>query len=258
MKQNRKIKFPVFISIFFRSFLIQAVWNYQSMLSIGFCFALAPVAKKLFKDRKKRIEFYNRHLNFFNAHPYFSSFALGAISRVEEDRVLEGKDDYFKVDRLKNALIGPLGAIGDQLVWATLKPASILVCLLAVILIDNYKTKIIFLFVLLVLYNIPHLYIRMFGIIKGYHAGYDVYKILNIERFKTIKNVYGGLGGLALGIIIAYSILQSGESNGAYAIVFALSFLTAYFYKKLCQSVYRSLAFPIILAVIIGVIVENL
>ncbi len=258
MKQNRKINFPVFISMFFRSFLIQAVWNYQSMLSIGFCFALAPVAKKLFKDRQKRIEFYNRHLNFFNAHPYFSSFALGAISRVEEDMVLEGKDDYFKVDRLKNALIGPLGAIGDQLVWATLKPASILVCLLGVILIDNYETKIIFLFVLLVLYNIPHLYIRMFGIIKGYQAGYDVYKMLNIERFKTIKNVYGGLGGLALGIIIAYSILQSGESNGAYAIVFALSFLTAYFYKKLRHSVYRSLAFPIILAVIIGVIVENL
>ena len=138
MNKNRKINFPVFVSIFFRSFLIQAVWNYQSMLSIGFCFALTPVAKKLFKDRQKRIEFYNRHLNFFNAHPYFSSFALGAISRIEEDMVLEGREDYYKVDRLKNALIGPLGAIGDQLIWATLKPASILIGLLAVILIDDF------------------------------------------------------------------------------------------------------------------------
>ena len=258
MKKKQKINFLVFISIFFRSFLIQAVWNYQSMLSIGFCFALTPVAKKLFKDREKRIAFYNRHLNFFNAHPYFSSFALGAITRVEEDMALEGNEDYSKVDRLKNALIGPLGAIGDQLVWATLKPASILICLLAVILIDDYQTKIGFLFVLLILYNIPHLYIRIFGIIKGYRAGYDVYKILNIERFKTVKNIYGGLGGLALGIIIAYSLLQSGETNGAYAIVFALSFLSAYFYKKLWQSVYRSLAFPVILAVIIGVIIEKL
>ena len=258
MKNNRKINFPIFLSIFFRSFLIQAVWNYQSMLSIGFCFALSPVAKRLFKDRQKRIEFYNRHLNFFNAHPYFSSFALGAITRVEEDMVLEGKDDYYRVDRLKNALIGPLGAIGDQLIWATLKPASILICLLAVILIENYNTKIIFLFILLILYNIPHLYIRMFGILKGYQAGYDVYKILNIERFKTIKNIYGGLGGLALGIIIAYSVLKSGESSSVYAIVFALSFLSAYFYKKIWQSVYRSLAFPVILAVIIGIIVENL
>ena len=258
MKKKRIINFPVFISIFFRSFLIQAVWNYQSMLSIGICFALIPVANKLFKNRQKKIEFYNRHLNFFNAHPYFSSFALGAISRIEEDMVLEGKEDYNKLDRLKNALIGPLGAIGDQLVWATLKPASILICLFAVILLDNYYTKIVFLFLFLILYNIPHLYIRIFGIIKGYQAGYDVYKILNIERFKTIKNVYGGLGGLALGIIIAYSLLKSGESNSAYAIVFSFSFLSAFFFKQMWQSVYRSLTFPVILAVILGVIIENL
>jgi mannose/fructose/N-acetylgalactosamine-specific phosphotransferase system component IID len=228
------------------------------MLSIGFCFALVPVANKLFKNRQKRIEFYNRHLNFFNAHPYFSSFALGAISRVEEDMILEGKEEFVKIDRLKNALMGPLGAIGDQLIWATLKPASILVCLLAVLLIDGYENKIIFLFVLLVLYNIPHLYIRIFGIVKGYQSGYNVYKVLKSERFKTIKNIYGGFGGLALGIIIAYSMLQSGESNVKYAIVFALSLLTAYFYKKLKQSVYLSLAFPIILSIIIGIVIENI
>ena len=98
----------------------------------------------------------------------------------------------------------------------------------------------------------------MFGILKGYQAGYDVYKMLNIKRFKTVKNIYGGLGSLALGIIIAYSVLQSGESGSAYAIVFALSLLSAYFYKRNWQSVYRSLAFPVIFAVIIGIIVENL
>ncbi len=46
MKSTKKLGPMVFIDIFFRSFFIQAVWNYQSMISIGFCFALAPVAKK--------------------------------------------------------------------------------------------------------------------------------------------------------------------------------------------------------------------
>jgi mannose/fructose/N-acetylgalactosamine-specific phosphotransferase system component IID len=139
-----------------------------------------------------------------------------------------------------------------------LKPASILVCLLAVLLIDGFENQIIFLFVLLLLYNIPHLYIRIFGIKRGYQSGYNVYKILKSERFKTIKNIYGALGGLALGIIIAYSMLQSGESNANFAIVFALSFITAYFYKKFKQSVYLSLAFPVILSIIIGIIIENI
>jgi mannose/fructose/N-acetylgalactosamine-specific phosphotransferase system component IID len=256
--KKRRLNTLVFVRMFFRSFLIQAVWNYQSMLSIGFCFALVPVANRLFKDRQKRIEFYNRHLNFFNAHPYFSSFALGAISRVEEDMALEKKDEYIKVDRLKNALMGPLGAIGDQLVWATLKPASILVCLLAVLLIDVYETKIVFLFVLLVVYNIPHLYIRIFGIVKGYQAGFDVYKILKIERFRTIKNLYGALGGLAIGVIMSYGILQSGEADIKFAVVFAISLLTAYFYKKYKQSIYLSLAVPSLLAFFIGILIENL
>ena len=258
MKSTRKIDFLVFLGVFFRSFFIQALWNYQSMISIGFCFALVPVAKKLFKDRDKRSDFFNRHLNFFNAHPYFSSFALGSIARVEEDLVLEGSNDYTKVDRLKNALIGPLGAIGDQLVWATLKPASILVGLLAVILIDNFQTKIIFLFVLLGLYNIPHLYIRMAGILKGYRSGFEIYKMLNLDNFRTVKNIYGGVGALALGIIFGYYLIQNSETDIAYAIVFLLCFLAAYFYKKWRQSVYRSLALPILLAVLLGILIENI
>lgn len=258
MIAKRRLSFFTFLSMFFRSFFIQAVWNYQSMLSIGFCFALVPVAKKLFKDPEKQREFYKRHLNFFNAHPYFSSFALGAIARVEEDLVLDGNADYRRVDRLKNALIGPLGAIGDQLVWATLKPASILVGLLGVIIIKDFDTQIVFLFVILLLYNIPHLYIRMIGLIKGYHSGFEIYKLLNLDNYRTVKNIYGSLGALALGIIFAFSILKSGEVNISYAIVFALSFLSAYFYKKWWHSVYRSLVIPIIFAVILGMVIENL
>lgn len=258
MKTNKKIGFPVFLSIFFRSFFIQAVWNYQSMLSIGFSFALVPVAKKLFKDKKQRTDFFCRHLNFFNAHPYFSSFALGAITRIEEDMARENEDDYSKVDRLKNALIGPLGAIGDQLVWATLKPASILVGLLVVLIIDDLTTQIISLILILVIYNIPHFYIRIIGLLKGYRLGFDVYKILQLENYETFRRLYGLIGSFALGVIIAFFILKNGESNIGFIIVFALSFLSAYFYRKHWQSVYRSLTLPIISAVILGYLIEKL
>lgn len=258
MKTKNKLGLLVFLQVFLRSFFIQAVWNYQSMLSIGFSYALVPVAKKLFKDSEKRGLFIQRHLNFFNAHPYFSSFALGAISRIEEDLAREGKEDYLMVERLKNALIGPLGAIGDQLVWATFKPASILVGLLAVILIESFETKIIFLFVLLALYNIPHLYIRIIGIFKGYHSGFEIYKFLNLENFRTVRNIYGALGALALGTIIGFCLIQNSATNISHAVIFALCFFSAYFYKKWQQSVYRSLTLPILLAIILGILIENI
>jgi mannose/fructose/N-acetylgalactosamine-specific phosphotransferase system component IID len=258
MNKNDHLKSAGFIRIFIRSFFIQAVWNYQSMISIGFCYALAPVAKKLFADKHKRSEFINRHLNFFNAHPYFSSFALGAIARVEEDLAREGKDDYYMVDRLKNALIGPLGAIGDQLVWATLKPASILVGLFAAVVIEHFYTKIIFLIVLLALYNIPHIYIRIFGLFKGYRAGFEIYKFLNLENFKIVRNIYGSLGALALGTVFSYCLLQSATLKISYAVVYLICFLFAYYYKKLKQSVYRSLVLPVLLALLLGIIIENI
>ncbi len=258
MKSKKKLGLTVFINIFLRSFFIQAVWNYQSMISIGFCFALAPVAKKLFRDSQKRSAFINRHINFFNAHPYFSSFALGAIAKVEQDLAQEENEDYYKLDRLKNALIGPLGAIGDQLVWATIKPASILMGLLAVMIFSDFQTKIIFLVVILALYNIPHIYIRIFGLIEGYKSGFEVYKLLSLEKFKTVRNIYGGFGAVALGAIFSYSLLNSGEMNIAYAIVFIVCFFAAYYYKKWRQSIYRSLTFPVLLAFLLGIIVENL
>ncbi len=214
--------------------------------------------RRLFKDSARRSAFINRHLNFFNAHPYFSSFALGAIAKVEYDLYQEENDDFYKLDRLKNALIGPLGAIGDQLVWATIKPASILIGMLGVMLLPEFHVKIIFLVVLLALYNIPHIYIRIFGLIKGYIAGFEIYKLLNLENFKTVRNIYGGFGAVALGTIFSYSFFESGSSDIIYAIVFIICFFAAYYYKKWRQSVYRSLAFPVLLAFLIGIIIENL
>jgi len=35
-----------------RSFYIQAVWSYERMLSLGFCFALIPFARKMLKSAK--------------------------------------------------------------------------------------------------------------------------------------------------------------------------------------------------------------
>ena len=116
-----------FYNIFIRSFFIQAAWNFKSLLSIGWTFSLLPIAKKLIKDEQQYMSFLNRHLSFFNAHPYIASYALGAIARLEEECAKSEDKKYEQIEKFKNAIIGPLGAIGDQLFWAVIKPASIIV-----------------------------------------------------------------------------------------------------------------------------------
>src|SRR5256884_9559684 len=54
-----------------------------------------------------------RGARFFNAHPYLCGLAVGAAARAEHDGV-----PPEQVERLRTALCGPLGSLGDRLVWA--------------------------------------------------------------------------------------------------------------------------------------------
>ena len=255
---KNKITYFVLFRVFLKSFLIQAVWNYQSMQSIGFCFALSPVGKKLFKSNEQRKEFYNRHLNFFNAHPYFSSFALGAITKIEEELAAKENPDYEIIARFKNALIGPLGAIGDQLVWATIKPTSVLIGLIGVVFIVDVQAKIYFIFLLLIIYNIPHIYIRLFGIFKGYNKGFEVSQVLNAKNYEMMRDIYGILGTVALGVYIGFSLMKYGTNDMLDSGFFIFGALFSYIMYQWKKSVYRSIIFPIVLGTFLGYLVEVL
>src|SRR5258708_39553142 len=54
-----------------------------------------------------------RGAHFFNAHPYLSGLAVGAAARAEHDGAPPDQ-----IERLREALCGPLGSLGDRLVWA--------------------------------------------------------------------------------------------------------------------------------------------
>jgi len=97
-----------------RSFCIQAVWNYRGMQHLGLLWAQLPETGRA-ADPQGQLE---RGLEFYNAHPYYAGVLLGAGARLEE----EGRG--VALSRLKRAAISPLGAVGDRLFWAALKPLT--------------------------------------------------------------------------------------------------------------------------------------
>jgi PTS system mannose-specific IID component len=258
MKSVNKFKPKTFLSVFLRSLFIQNVWNYQSYLSIGLSFCLIPIARKLMSSKDDLTQFLNRHLNFFNSHPYFASYAIGAIAKVEEQLVLEDNQEYDTVERLKNALIGPLGAVGDQLFWANIKPTCLMVGILGLWMIDNYIAQLILLGVVFLLYNIPHLYIRISGLRQGYRLGFQVYKILNLDHFTFLKKPYGAVGAIALGIIIGTSLIKLGKIATPHAAIFIISTYGTYIFWKWKQNFYGSIVFPLFMAILIGIFIELL
>jgi PTS system mannose-specific IID component len=61
-----------------------------------------------------------RSAEFFNSHPYLAGIAVGAVVRAERDGV-----PGPVISRFRTALSGPLGALGDQLIWAGEVPALV-------------------------------------------------------------------------------------------------------------------------------------
>jgi mannose/fructose/N-acetylgalactosamine-specific phosphotransferase system component IID len=244
--------------MFFRSFFIQTVYNYQSLLSIGFCYSVAINLKTLYSDPENRKQFLYRHLNFFNAHPYFASFAIGAIVKVEELNSQNKISNVVVIDRFKNALIGPLGAIGDQLFWMTIRPACIFIAMAALVVIPSLNGKLLFLLFVFVLYNIPHLYIRFSGLWQGYTLGFNIYKVLNIERYRLLMNFYMFFGAIALGCFIGYHMSSFGHLKLSYLVVFLATTAITYLYRKYKESFYGIILISLSISFVLGLILEQL
>lgn len=110
------------ISVWFRSFFLQGSWNYERMQNGGWAFAMIPAIKKLYKTKEDRAAALERHLEFFNTHPYVASPIIGVTLALEEDRANGAPIDDVTIQGVKVGMMGPLAGIGDPVFWFTVKP----------------------------------------------------------------------------------------------------------------------------------------
>ena len=179
------------VSTFVRSMSVQGSWNFRTMIGTGFAFSLLPVLRRVYEgDEEGLDDAVSRHAGIFNAHPYFASMAVGAVARLEAD----GADPEV-IERFKVAIRGPLGALGDRLVWAGWLPITVMAGIIAWIL---GAPPIVAVLVFLVPYNIGHLGIRMWGFRTGLKEGRDVGRRL---RAADLGGLAGKLGFCASGLI---------------------------------------------------------
>ena len=138
---------------------------------------MIPALKKLYKNKKDISDALKRHLAIFNTTPAVVSFIAGAAIAMEE-KFKKAKDKGEEVDEesinaVKAALMGPLAGIGDSFFWGTFRiiGAGIGTSLAA-------KGSILGAILFLLIYNVPHLIVRYFGLKIGYKS--EVAKILGL------------------------------------------------------------------------------
>ncbi len=183
-------------NVFVRMFFLQSTWNFERMQNLGFCYAMLPALRLIYDNESELKDALKRHVEFFNTHPYMASAIIGTVIRMEED-VKSGNVSGDEVKTLKTAVMGSCGAIGDSFFWGALKPfASIVSVLFAAF--GQIIAPIIF----LLLYNIPHIATRIFGLYNGYQVGMQVF-----DRFKSLHLPLLSRRLKLLGVVLAGAMM---------------------------------------------------
>lgn len=190
------------IEIFTRLLAIQGSWNYETLLGNGVGFCIEPALRLLpggvHTPRFK--EALARQSKYFNAHPYLASVAVGALARAE----LDG-EPAAKIDRFRTALAGPLGSVGDRLVWAGWLPFCSLVGLTVFGLGGG---PLAVLLTVLGLYNAGHFALRAWGLRVGWNRGLRVAQALANPVLRQGPQVIAPFAAFAAGLGIPLALMR--------------------------------------------------
>ena len=127
------------------------------------------------------------------------------------------------IERFRTALGGPLGSVGDRLVWASWLPLCSLIALGAFGL-GARPLSVIAIF--LVTYNIGHLTVRAWGLRVGFKRGLRVADALAHPVLRKGPQVVGTLAALIAGISIplaARELIGGGRNLSALIILLAMT-----------------------------------
>lgn len=174
----RRIGRFTLLRVLWRSFFFLAATNYERMQNVGFAYAMLPALRRLYRGEALRAAV-QRHLEFFNSHPYMAGALLGAAVRIEED-VAAGRRTPAEVAAFKTCMQGPMAAIGDSFFWASLRPFGA-AWAVAGVLSGVYWAPVAF----LLLYNLFHLAVRGYGVFGGYRRAEGI--IQRLDRFELVR-----------------------------------------------------------------------
>jgi PTS system mannose-specific IID component len=194
-----------FLRTWFRLLTVQASWNYERMIGVGLGYAVEPLMRALpggpAGERYRGAM--RRAARYFNAHPYLTGLAAGAFARAEHEQV-----PSEQIERLRTALLGPLGAVGDRLVWAGTLPAA---SALGLALSAGARTGI-GAAALLALYNVPHVALRVWGLAAGWRRGTGLARALAAPVLTAGLRLVGPIAALGIGVALPLVSLRLGSA----------------------------------------------
>ena len=142
--------------LFFRSFLLQASWNFEQMQGLGALFVLSPLLRKLYQGEELQ-QACARHLSYFNTHPFMAPLILSGVAQLEVNGA--GNEE---IEEFRQLLMAPCAAMGDAFFWGGVRPFAAVVAMFFAL-----NGSLLAPIILVIIFNLPHLLVRIVGFFKG-------------------------------------------------------------------------------------------
>lgn len=213
-----------------RSFFLQASLNSGGMQNTGRLFVMVPIARWLGFAGEQWRQFTVRHVSLFNGNPFIAPLGFGALARIEADAAEQDtQPSGDMLERFCLRLSGPLGSVGDELFWTSVRPqAAILGVLVALIAGPLFGAA-----AFLACFSAWQIWSRYRGFQWGWDLGLRVGEAFRDGRFrrpariaKISASFLSGAAVVAVAYVIPKSIAVSGELAAA-GVTFCLALFGA-------------------------------
>lgn len=203
---KKRSDFKKYLQFFWRSWAIQASWNYERQMNMGFLYGIAPTLDELYPNENDpeqlahKKEAYERHMAFYNCTPQTSAFVLGLAASMEEQYAADR--EHFNpetINAVKTSLMGPLSGVGDSFFQGTVK---IIAFGLGISLAQQGSILGPILAILISL--IPSWFVTWFGGKLGYTMGSKyLTKLQSGNLMDQLMYVCGIVGLMVIGAMVA-------------------------------------------------------
>ncbi|WP_338557598.1 PTS system mannose/fructose/sorbose family transporter subunit IID [Erwinia sp. E_sp_B04_7] len=196
MEQKKLTRSDLF-SMFVRSNLQQASFNYERIHALGFCYDMIPAIKRLYPRKEDQIAALKRHLVFFNTTPAVCGPVLGVTAAMEEARANGAEIDDGAINSIKVGLMGPLAGVGDPLVWGTLRPVTAALGA-SLALSGNILGPLLF----FILFNAARLALKWYGLQYGFKKGVNIVSDMGGNVLQKLTEGASILGLFVMGVLV--------------------------------------------------------
>ncbi len=195
MKNSNLITKKDLMRTFWRSFTAEWSWNYERQMNLGYSFAIRPALEKIYSQKPEQLTTaYQRHLEFYNVTPWLITFPLGISIAMEEQNVVNKDFDESSINDVKIALMGPLSGLGDSFFWGTLRIIATGIGA-SLAMQGNILGPLLF----LLIFNIPAIIARYFGLFIGYNIGASF--IEKVQKTGLMDKLSYGASILGLSVV---------------------------------------------------------